>query len=456
MKKRLAVLLAVSMLLLTACEQAPAEEKKKELPDQTSKSESIKPFAPTATMEETVLVDENAVKITATGIKYTAYAVKLELTIENNSAKNLSFVAGSLGYSCNSINGYMVTSGYLNADVAAGKKAVETVSFDVSELMMLGLTEIADIEIGFMITDDAYHDYLKTGPRQVKTSAADSYDYGQDTYREAITNQAIAKAVGFTVDYDTQEESFQQAGIRMVSQTLITNASDEQVLLVEAENTSSDPLYVSVGDVSINGLGVQSGLWSTHWISAGKRGIITLNLSSMLDQNSRETFGLEEIGTVAYSLEVKDSDLDALILPQKITLSIGRGTESYDASGQELYQEDDIRIVSKGLVPDASDYSDDIHLLLLVENNSAARLGFDIKNDSISVNGYMSDFISYIKWVEPGSSAVLDVSLNGLEENGISAPEDITEIELVVEVKNEAYRTITEPMVTFDPTLSAS
>lgn len=452
MKKRLTLLLAASMLLLAACEQAPAEEK---APTQTSESQSSHTFAPKATLEETVLVDESDVKITATGIQYTAYSVELELTIENNSAKNLSFVAGALGYNCNSVNGYMVTSGYLNADVAAGKKTVETVSFHTSELMILGLTEIADIEMGFQITDDGYNDYLATGPRQVKTSAADSYNYETDTYRQAITSREIAQEVGFTVDYDLQKESFHQAGVRIISQTLLTNASNEQVLVVEAENTSSDNLYLSVGDVSINDLGVQSGLWSTNWISAGKRGIITLDLSDMLDQNARESFGLKKIGTVSYSLTVKDSDLEELTLPQKITLPIGSGTAAYDATGQVLYQEDEIRIVSKGLAPDGSDYSDDIHLLLLVENNSPSKLGFDVKYNSVSVNGCMTDFIAYTKWVETGSGAALDVSLRNLAENGISVPEDIREIELVIEVKNEAYWTIMEPMVTFDPEQSA-
>ena len=391
MKKRLAILLAASMLLLTACGQAPAEGKPSVQPDGGG---SIESFAPSATLAETVLVDESDVKITATGIKYTAYDVKLELTIENNSAKNLTFVAGSLGYSCNSVNGYMVTDGYLNAEVAAGKKSVETVSFDVNELMLLGLTEIADIELGFSITDDGYNEYLKTGPRQLKTSAADSYDYGTDTYQEAVTDRELAKVIGFTVDYDTQEESFNQAGIRMLSQTLITNDSGDQVLLVEVENTSPDALYVSVSDVSLNRLGVQSGTWSTDWISAGKRGLIAMKLSSMLDQSYWAAFGLREVGAVAYSIQVKDGDLDALTRPQQITLSTGGKADSYDASGKELYQEGGVRVVSKGLAPDALEFSDDVHILLLLENNGTEKLRFGIKSDSMSVNGSMISFLA--------------------------------------------------------------
>ncbi len=47
--------------------------------------------------------------------------IRLNLTIENNSDKDLSFTSGSMGYGCNAINGYMIQGGYMNADVSAGK-----------------------------------------------------------------------------------------------------------------------------------------------------------------------------------------------------------------------------------------------------------------------------------------------------------------------------------------------
>ena len=110
-------------------------------------------FNVNATLNETVLVDDGGVKITATGLTYTAYSADLALTIENNSGKDLSFVSGSMGYSCNSINGYMVNDGYLNCDVANGKKANDTISFSYDALMLYGINEIADMEIGFSMTE---------------------------------------------------------------------------------------------------------------------------------------------------------------------------------------------------------------------------------------------------------------------------------------------------------------
>lgn len=457
MKKNLIMMLAAITLLLSACGgTAPGSSSSEPAGTSVSSSTPAPPsggglaqFNPVATIEEMVLVDESDVKITATGLKYTAYDVKLSLTIENNSSQDLSFYSGTSGYNCNSINGYMVDGGYLNADIAAGKKSNETVSFSVDQLTLFGLSEIADIDLGFNITDSNFDDYLQTGPRQLKTSAADSYDYETDTYRQAIENHVLENALGFTLDCDSEEIVFDQKGIRVVSQVLTTNTSGERVLLVEVENTTSDTVYTSVGNISLNGLSVQSGTWSTDWISGGKRRIIAMNLSNMLDESYRTAFGLENIGQVAYTFEPKDSDRDTLVVPQMLTLTVPGGSTSYDGSGEELYQEDGIRIVSKGLVPDSFEFSDDIHLLLLVENGTNQALTFDVDYDSVSVNGFMTDFICYSRTVAPGGSGVLDVALMGssLEENGTVELESITEVELTVEAKNDSYKTVAKPVI---------
>lgn len=136
MKKRLTMLLATLMLLLPACGQgaaegsAPLPPRASNPPAQTNgptqtDGELAPAFDPTATLEETVLVDEDNVKITATGLKYTAYEVKVSLTIENNTDKSLSFRSGTMGYSCNSVNGYMVDAGISTPTWRRARKATK-------------------------------------------------------------------------------------------------------------------------------------------------------------------------------------------------------------------------------------------------------------------------------------------------------------------------------------------
>lgn len=470
MKKRFAILLAALLMLLPACGQGAAEGSAPPDPTPSQTAEAVPTdaptqpggqepgavFAPTATMEETVLVDEEGVKITATGLKYTAYEVKVSLTLENNTEQDLSFRSGTLSYSCNSVNGYMVDGGYLNIDVSAGKKSNESISFNIKELNVFGLSDIADIELGFDILYDQYKTYLQTGPRPLKTSLADSYDYGVDTYRAAISGGGLAQTLGLTVDYDSAEVSFDERGVRVLSQTLLTNSSGEQALFVEVENTTGEMILATVGDVSVNGLGVQSGSWSTSRVNPGRRRIVTLPLSSILEDSERAAFGIDRIGSVSYSFEIKDLEQDTLVLPQTLTLSASGGG-SFDASGEELYQGSGVRIVCKGLAPDSSDYSDDIHILLLVENSGSFPLVFDVANNSVSVNGYMTRELCYSRTVAPGGSAILDVELtdSSLEDNGIAGVEDITEVALAFEIRDENYKTVAEPEVTFAGKLAA-
>lgn len=85
-------------------------------------AETPKSLSTNAKIEETVLVDESGIKIIANALNYTQYSVDVDLTIENNTEKDLSFCCGTMGYSCNSVNGYMTNDGYMNTKVGAGKK----------------------------------------------------------------------------------------------------------------------------------------------------------------------------------------------------------------------------------------------------------------------------------------------------------------------------------------------
>lgn len=73
-------------------------------------------------IEETILVEKEDFKITATELDYTDYSVDLKVIIENASDQELSFSSGTVGYAGNAINGYMVSDGYLYVDVPAGKR----------------------------------------------------------------------------------------------------------------------------------------------------------------------------------------------------------------------------------------------------------------------------------------------------------------------------------------------
>lgn len=170
MKKKLAMSLAAVMLLLSAC-GGPAFGEASSSPGQANTSgPSTVPapsaggntiqFNPSATIEETVLVDESDVKITATGLSYTNRAVEVNLSIENNTDKNLSFQGGMRTYHCSSINGYMTDFLCFSNWVVPGNSAVLKVELDGPSLeknSAAKLEDITEIELSVEARDNDYN-----------------------------------------------------------------------------------------------------------------------------------------------------------------------------------------------------------------------------------------------------------------------------------------------------------
>lgn len=410
-------------------------------------NEKLETFNKNASIAESVMVDEGGVKITATGLNYRNHSVELELTIENNSGKDLSFISGSLGYSCNSINGYMVSDGYLNCDVANGKKANDSISFRYDGLMLYGINEIADIEIGFDMSDDDYN-HTYSGPRQVKTSAFDTHDYSKNCYQEAITGHAAMNTYDYDITHFSQDTLYDMNGIKLLSSGVMKKQNGETALLLELENTTSDIVYVSTSDIAINGLVVCSSTWSSDAINPGKRSIVDVEISSVLNSEYWDIYGIKEVGSVALSLSLRNSDRNEIADKTSVEIVVPGAKAEYDATGDEIYNNGGLRIVAKTVLEDSSEYSSDMYVLLLAENKSGKTLTIDEVYDSLSVNDFMTDYSYDSKELADGECAVLEIKLweSSLEDNKIGSVSDVKEVEVGFEIK-EGHNTIDEPVV---------
>jgi len=415
---------------------------------ETAISTIIEEFNTAPTIEETVLLDESDIKITATDLTYTGYSVDLGISIENNTDKNLSFASGTVGYCCTSINNCMIKGGYLNEDVAAGKKAKETISFSRTELELYGIREIADIQVGFVVKDDDYDEYFK-GTGQVRTSVADSYDYTVNTYKKAMDSKALEVFYDCTIDYYEEQELYNENGVSMVSQALITNSEGEQAFLLELVNNSSEMVNVALCNPAVNGVGLYGSTWTTDTIRPGARCIMEAEVTAMLDGTCWELLGLGEVHTFSGDIILKDDEYTEVVAPKEIQIALSTETPVPNITGTEVYNENGVRIISKGIVEDSFDLSDDLHMVFLAENQSGALVTIGDAYDTFSLNGYMSDCIMYAGVLPPGRYAVLDVQISewNLEECGITSPEDITEAEIGFEIRNKDYKLLAEPVV---------
>lgn len=449
--KLMSVLLALTMLgTLTACAGSAGNQQPSNSSTPASKApektnETLGLFNKNATLDESVMVDEGGVKITATGLTYTNYSVKLGLTIENNSGKDLSFISGSVGYSCNSVNGYMVEEGYLNCDVADGKKANDTIQFSYDTLMLYGIDEIADLEIGFDMADDDYN-HTYSGPRQLKTSIYDSHDYETNHYQATIASQAAQNTYGYEMLHFSQDTVYEQNGVKVLSSGVMRR-DGVYMLLLELENTTDSMVYAVLSDLGLNGLKLSSSNEAGIGIYPGKCGIVNVRLSSVLNQEFWSEYGISGVGSVNLSLGLYNEDEVEIGEKVPVEITLPGGNATFDASGNEVYNSNGLRIAIKS-VQEQKD-GGDLFVLMLAENNSGKTLTLDDVYDSLSVNGLMTDYYCDSQELKNGESAVLVIQLqeSSLEESQITSASDVQEIELGFEIQ-EGNTTIDEPTLT--------
>ena len=230
-----------------------------------------------STVEQTVLVDQDNVVITATGMDESVFGPELKLLIENNSDTNLTFQVRNA-----SVNGYMVDT-MMSEDVAAGKKSNTEITFTTSGLKECGIDTFANMEFLFHIfTTDGWDDYLDTDAITVETSAAATYTQ--------------------TID-DSGEVFYDSDGIKIVGKGL---SSDDSIfgpgLIIYIENNSDTDRTVQVRDTSVNGFMIDTVM--SQDVVAGKKAITAVTfLSSSLEENS-----ITDITSVETSFHIFDTE----------------------------------------------------------------------------------------------------------------------------------------------------
>ncbi|MBO6241906.1 MAG: hypothetical protein J6O61_13865 [Butyrivibrio sp.] len=235
-------------------DEAKSEEAKSE-----ETTEEVKKEASGATIEEQVLFDENDIKITATGMEDSWAGTKLTLLIENNSAKGITVQARNAN-----VNGYMVDT-MMSADVAAGKKSNDGLTFQTSGLKECGIEQIATMEFIFHIFDsETWDEIVDTDVIKIDTSIADGYVQNYDDSGEVLVDTNDVKIVGKGL---SDENSVFGPGV-----------------ILYVENNSDKDITIQVRDVSVNGFMVDTSM--SEDVVASKKAISAVTFfSSSLEEN---------------------------------------------------------------------------------------------------------------------------------------------------------------------------
>lgn len=174
-----------------------------------------------------------------------------------------------------------------------------------------------------------------------------------------------------------------------------------------------------------------------------------MTLSSVLDGGFWSDYGITEVGSISLCLEQFDGEGMAVAKKTPVTIVIPGVSAAFDVEGKEVYNSNGLRIMFKAIQEDASDWSDDLYVLLAAENRSGKTLAITDVYDSLSINGFMADYSFYNQELEDGESAALVIQLweSSLEDSQITTISDIQDIELKFEIK-EGYTTLDEPVIT--------
>lgn len=229
------------------------------------------------TIEEQVLFEGNDFKITATGIEDGLFGTDLKLLIENNSSQNITVQARN-----SNVNGFMVET-MMSADVAAGKKANDSLTFETTGLKDCGIDSIATIEFSLHIMNsESWEDIVVTDTIVVNTSIASTYVQKVDDSGEVLFDSNGVKIVGKGLSAD---DSFWGPGV-----------------IVYIENNTDRNIIIQTRDVSVNGFMVESIM--SEEVVAGKKAMSAVQfLSSDLESNS-----ITDITDVELYFTIVDSD----------------------------------------------------------------------------------------------------------------------------------------------------
>ena len=253
-----------------------------------SSAESTSSTLPT--IEEQVLVDEGGIKITAT--EYTTDSIWgdcINLLIENNSDKDYMVGCDAL-----IVNDYMITD-LFGSEVAAGKKANETMDLSSSELKAAGIESVGKIEMYFHAYDSDWDYAFKNEYAEIKTSEYENMD---------------------TTPNDAGQELYNDNGIKIVGKTVDEDSFWGTAILLYIENNSGKNVGISVENMSINGFMIDPFFATT--VYDGKKSIDDITVfSSDLEEN-----GIESIEEVELKFHIYDEDsYDTIADTKAITFS---------------------------------------------------------------------------------------------------------------------------------------
>ena len=237
-------------------------------------------------IEEQVLLEQDGIKITAKELSNDSFwGPEVKLLIENTSAKSVTVQLRDV-----SVNGIMMEPMF-SADVAAGKKVNDSITFMTSEFEEAGITIIQNMEFSFHVFDtESWDTVFDSDTIYLATNADGMVEQEVDKEGQLVLEQ---DGVSIVIKEADSEDSFWGADI-----------------YVYVENNSDRNVTVQARSVSINGFMVEP-MFSCD-VAAGKQAYDSLTfLESDLTENGIESIDDMEISFHIFDTESWDTIFDS-------------------------------------------------------------------------------------------------------------------------------------------------
>lgn len=239
------------------------------------------------TITEQVVYDENNIKVTVEEMTYEEYyGPTLSFLVENSSDKDITL--SSKNVSVNNI----VFSAYMYADVNAGKKSYEEMSFYESDLTAYGITEIGTVEFQFDI-------------------------YEQETYEDIDDSDVIKLVINdkvSSVPAPKGDKVYSKDGITVYTEKCTTEDDDyyDYVTRFFVINETKENVTLRCEDVSVNGFMVDP--YCSISVPAGKMGYTNLYFY----QSDLEDNKIKEIEEVEFYFNIYNSETYSTIIESEV------------------------------------------------------------------------------------------------------------------------------------------
>lgn len=231
----------------------------------------------------------------------------------------------------------------------------------------------------------------------------------------------------------TEQVLFETDGIKVTAKEIVDGFLGPELKIL-VENDSNKDITLELDDIAVNDYMMSAFLYED--VAAGKKS----NTSFSIFSSTLKDAGITNIGKLdLYFYIIDQNTYDRLYESDGIEIKTSlydKMDSTVDITGDEMINQDGIRIVGKGLSKDSIFGSG---VVLYIENNSNRNI--TISSDNLSVNGYM--ITSFLHRPVKANKKAVDtiiLSSSDMEENGI---EQIDELALSIEAyDSDTYSTI--------------